>query len=268
MSLFLKVSLAAIGLYSLLIAIFALMQGSLLFPRGLVGPAPDLPQSAERLSVERPDGAVLQGSLIPGQDPSKPLILAFGGNAWNADAVALFIHRTAPEHPVVAFHFRGYAPSTGRPSAEALKADAVAIHDHIAENAPNGVIATGFSIGSGVAAHLASERPIVGAVLVTPFDSLDAVARQILPWAPVRLLFRHEMNILESLKNSATPVALVLAAQDEVIPPDRAEALVTELRAADRTIAYLSRIQAGHNDIYNHPEFVPALRDALAAVGG
>jgi len=266
LSLFLKVSLAAVGLYAVLIALFTLMQGAILFPRSLVGPSPELPQSAEPMRIERPDGSILHGNLIPGQDPTKPLILAFGGNAWNADAVALFLHRIAPDHPVVAFHFRGYAPSTGSPSAEALKTDAVAIHDHVADIAPNGVIATGFSIGSGLAAHLAAERPIIGAVLVTPFDSLGAVARQSLPWAPVRLLFRHDMNTLDALRNTATPVALVLAAQDEVISPERAEALVTGLSESDRAIAYLSRIQAGHNDIYNHPEMAPALRDALAAV--
>lgn len=268
MSLFLKVSLAAIGLYAVLIAIVTLMQGAILFPRSLVGPPPDLPQSAERLSIERPDGSVLHGHLIPGQDPAKPMLLAFGGNAWNADAVALFVHRIAPEYPVVAFHFRGYAPSTGSPSAQALKEDAIAIYDHLAQTAPNRVIATGFSIGGGVAAHLATERPIVGAVLVTPFDSLGAVARHSFPWAPVRLLFRHEMNALDALLDSDAPVALVLAARDEVISPDRAEALVAGLRAADREVAYLSRIDAGHNDIYNHPEIAPALRDAFVAVGG
>lgn len=268
MSLFLKVSLAAIGLYAVLIALITLMQGAILFPRSLVGPAPDLPQSAERLSIERPDGSVLHGSLIPGQDPAKPVILAFGGNAWNADAVALFLHRVAPEYPVVAFHFRGYAPSTGKPSAQALKADAVALYDHIADIAPNGVIATGFSIGGGIAVHLATERPIIGTVLVTPFDSLGEVARQSFPWAPVRMLFRHDMNVLDALRNTTVPVALVLATQDEVISPQRAEALVTGLRETDRAIAYLTRIDAGHNDIYNHPEITPALRDAIVAVGG
>lgn len=268
MAFLIKIVLGVFGLYAALIALFALMQGAMLFPRGLVGPAPTLPQGTEHLSLTRPDGSVLHGSLIPGQDTTKPLILAFGGNAWNADAVALFMHNIAPEYPVAAFHFRGYAPSTGRPSAHALKTDAEVVYDLVAEKAPNGIIAVGFSIGSGPAAHLTTQRPIAGAVLVTPFDSLLAVGQQTLPWAPVRFLFRHEMNVLATLSASDSPVALILAAQDEVIPPARAEALVDGLSAANRPVARLARIQAGHNDIYNHPEFALALRDALAATGG
>ena len=266
MSWLIKFALSIAGLYALVVLLVAVMQGAIVFPRSLVGPSPTLPDDTQILSVTRPDGSVLQGSLIPGQNPTKPLILAFGGNAWNADAVALFVHGIAPEYPVAAFHFRGYAPSTGRPSADALKADAVALYDYLAPNATNGIIAIGFSVGSGVAAHLSAERPIDGAVLVTPFDSLVAIGKQTMPWLPVRLLFRHEMNALEALKTSRTPIALILASQDEVIPPARAKSLVDGLRASDRAVAAISQIQAGHNDIYAHPQFADDLRNSLSAV--
>jgi pimeloyl-ACP methyl ester carboxylesterase len=261
-----KFALSVAGLYVFVALLFTVMQGVIVFPRSLVGPSPSLPQETRQLSLTRPDGSVLQGSLIPGQDATKPLILAFGGNAWNADAVALFVHSIAPEYPVAAFHFRGYAPSTGRPSANALKADALALHDHLAPDAPNGMITVGFSIGSGVAAYLSAKRSIDGAVLVTPFDSLVAVGKQTMPWLPIRLMFRHEMNTLEALKPSTVRVALILASQDEVIPPARAEALIDGLQARDRTIAAISRLQAGHNDIYSHPEFPDELRNALSVV--
>ena len=34
--------------------------------------------------------------------------------------MALYLHERVPECDVVAFHYRGYRPSTGQPSAEAL----------------------------------------------------------------------------------------------------------------------------------------------------
>jgi hypothetical protein len=52
------------------------------------------------------------------------VILGFGGNAWNADDLALYLHGLLPDTEVVAFHYRGYRPSTGRSSAAALLADA------------------------------------------------------------------------------------------------------------------------------------------------
>jgi pimeloyl-ACP methyl ester carboxylesterase len=248
--------LAALGVA--VIALLAAFQTSLLFPRALVGPAPDLPAGTARLELAREGGNTLQGVRIAGRDPARPVILGFGGNAWNAEAMALFLHQIAPEHDVVTFHYRGYAPSTGRPSAQALMADAEAIHDLIAAEA-TGVIAVGFSIGAGIAAHLAAERALARVVLVTPFDSLSAVARQIYPFAPVGLLFRHDMNALDALERSDAGIHLILARRDEVIPPARAEALVAALPQAQVT-----RLETGHNTIYSHPDFAPALRAALA----
>jgi uncharacterized protein len=54
-----------------------------------------------------------------------PTLLGFGRNAWNAKATALTLHRLFPDRDAVAFHYRGYAPSNGRPSAEALMSDSL-----------------------------------------------------------------------------------------------------------------------------------------------
>ncbi|TVS03573.1 MAG: alpha/beta fold hydrolase [Rhodobacteraceae bacterium] len=263
----LKALLFVAALWAALVGLMALLQTPMLFPRSLVAPAPALPDTTERLRLTREGGIVLEGVRIAGRDPEPPLLLGFGGNAWNAEDVALFLHRIAPEHPVAAFHYRGYGPSTGRPSSAALIEDANAIHDLLAPEAPQGIIAVGFSIGSGIAAHLAAERPLSALVLVTPFERLSEVARASFPWAPVRLLFRHEMDALGALRESPyAPVALIVAGRDTIIPPSRADALATELEAAGRPARSMVTLDAGHNDIYGHPDFARHLRDALATV--
>src|SRR4051794_33030653 len=97
-------------------------QSHLIFPAHAVPPAGPLPPGAERLSAHTPSGETVKGVLIPPDEPdaTQTLILGFGGNAWNAQDVAEYLHELYPEHAVVAFHYRGYAPSTGSPSAEAL----------------------------------------------------------------------------------------------------------------------------------------------------
>ncbi len=264
MEFLLRIAFFALLIWVALVALLAVMQTSLLFPRSLVGPAPALPDRAETREISR-EGATLHGVYLPGRDPDRPLLLGFGGNAWNAADLALFLQGIAPDHPVAAFHFRGYAPSTGRPSAAALMADAEAIHDLFTDEGQGEIIAVGLSVGAGIAAHLAAERPLAGAVLVTPFDSLAAVARQSFRFAPVRLLFRHEMAALDALKTSDTPTAMIIATRDEVIPPSRAEALVAGLEAADHPPRSVVRLDARHNDIYGHPDFASALRDAITA---
>src|SRR5437870_13375379 len=151
------------------------LQSHFIFPVHAVPAAGSLPPGAERLSVRSSDGQTLQGVRIPADEPdaSKPLILGFGGNAWNGQDVAEYLHELFPDHEVVVFHYRGYSPSTGSPSAEALIADVPLVYDLAMERQhPKRVVAVGFSIGSGIAAQLAATRKVDGLILVTPFDSL------------------------------------------------------------------------------------------------
>jgi hypothetical protein len=241
-------------------------QSQLIFPVHAVPAAGPLPPTAERLSVQTPDGHTLQGVFIPADepDPSRTLILGFGGNAWNAQDVGEYLRELYPRHDIATFHYRGYAPSTGEPSGEALIADAPLIFDAAVERSePLRVVAVGFSIGTGVAAQLSVKRELGGLILVTPFDSLKAVAQSMLPWLPIGSFFSHEIDAASPLKGSDLPVAIVAAERDEIVPTERTNALrkVVPNLVFDRTIA-----RAGHNDIYSRSDFQEAMREALAAV--
>ena len=125
---------------------------------------------------------------------------------------------------------------------------------------PKRVVAIGFSIGSGIAARLAAERKLDGLILVTPFDSLKAVAQAMYPWLPIGPFFEHEIDAAAALEKIDVPVAIIAAERDEIGPRERTEALregVPRL-VFDRTIA-----RAGHNDIYARSDFHDAMHEAL-----
>jgi pimeloyl-ACP methyl ester carboxylesterase len=257
--------LVPLFLYLLILVLLFTLQTKMVFPAGAAGGTLPLPPGAERPTLATPDGHTLHGSLISGSaGEGAPVILGFAGNAWNADSAALTLKSLYPRADIVTFHYRGYAPSTGAPSAKALTADATLIHDEAARRFPGRrIVAVGFSVGTGVAAHLAAHRPLAGAILVTPFDDLARVAADHYPWLPVRLLFRHPMNSAARLGHSAVPVAIVAAGRDTLILPRRTDALRRNVPnlVSDRTVA-----TAGHNDIYDHPAFPAAMHEALAAV--
>ena len=236
----------------------------MLFPAHAVSPAQPVPAAAEKLQLQTESGHELHGLHIPpaGKD-SRLLVLGFGGNAWNGSDVALFLHNLYPEAHVVAFHYRGYRPSTGSPSAKALLADAPLVYDFAVERVkPETTIAVGFSIGSGIAASLATHRQLAGIILVTPFDSLKAVAASLFPWLPVGAFFAHEIDAAAALRGVTAPVAIIAAEHDEIIPPSRTDALRGKIEPVfDRIIA-----GAGHNDIYQRRDFEAAMREALAQV--
>jgi hypothetical protein len=262
-----KLLLIPVFLYvALLVLIFA-FQARLLFPAGAVGGAAPLPAGAERLSLDTADGNRIHGVHIkPSAAASGTLILGFGGNGWNAETAAAYLHGLFPEADVVAFHYRGYGPSTGSPSAKALLEDAPLIYDlAVGKVRPARTVAIGLSVGSGVASGLASRRPLDGLVLVTPFDSMTKVAARQYPWLPVRWLFRHEFRAAEWLRYSTVPTAIIAAERDTLIPAERTDGL---RRSVGRLVYDRTIPGAGHNDIYDRPEFRAAIREALRRVGG
>ena len=225
-----------------------------------------MPRGSERLSVDTPDGETLVGIHIPptGKPDQRLLVLGFGGNAWNGQDVAEYLHELYPEAHVVAFHYRGYRPSTGRPSAEDLIADAPLVFDEaVARVKPKRVVTIGFSVGTGVGATLAGKRKFDGLILVTPFDSLKAVAQGTFPWLPVGAFFQHEIDAAAALKNVRVPTAIIGAERDELIPPARTDALRPKVPnlVYDETIA-----GAGHNDIYVRKAFHEAMHEAFDKV--
>jgi uncharacterized protein len=263
----LQTGLTLAALYAAVVTGMYLGQTWLLFPTTLAGLARvQLPASAQRLEVRAPDGEVLAGVRIPatGEGSGRaPRLLGFGGNAWNAEAMALYLHGLFPGHEVAAFHYRGYAPSGGRPSAEALLPDSVLVFDRLQQvDAGVPVVAVGFSIGSGVAAYLARHRPVAGLVLVTPFDSLEALARDLYWWAPVGLLLRHRIPTIDFVRGSPVPTALIVAEQDGIVPARRSAAL----RPMIANLAFEATIDAGHDDLYGRPDFAAAMREALARI--
>ena len=244
-------------------------QTHLIFPTHAVPRAGPLPRGAEQFLLKVGRDETLAGVHFPPDEQSRSgstLILGFGGNAWNAQEAASYLHELFPDVDVVGFHYRGYTPSTGTPSAEAILADAPLIYDFAVQRLqPARVIAVGLSIGSGVAAHLAVERPLDGIILVTAFDSLKAVAQSMYPWLPISPFFQHEIDSASAIDRTDVPIAIISAERDELIPLSHSQALARRARnlVFDRTIA-----GAGHNDIYARSDFHAAMRQALEAVKG
>jgi pimeloyl-ACP methyl ester carboxylesterase len=80
------------------------------------------------------------------------------------------------------------------------------------------------------------------------------------PWLPIGPFFNHQIDAVGPLSRAQVPVAIIAAERDEIVPPERTQALRKEVAnlVFDRTIA-----GAGHNDIYARSDFHEAMHDAL-----
>ncbi|MCU0774935.1 MAG: alpha/beta fold hydrolase [Ideonella sp.] len=167
--------------------------------------------------------------------------------------------------------YRGYGKSTGQIESEAqLLADVQAAWASIAPRyAGQPVVFFGRSLGTGLATRLAAalppaERPDL-LLLVSPFQSLEAMAREHYPFVPVSLL-RYPMRSDAALQALAQApgggprVVLVHGERDDIIRPAHARAL--------SALSPGSRLEwvpgAGHNDLQSFDGYRAVIRSALA----
>ena len=257
--------LGGAAVYGLVVGGLYLAQDGMLFPREAARhPTLPLPEGAERLRLATPEGPAIVGHLLRARRGSRGLMLGFPGNAWNAQDCLAWLAQRLPDFDLVVFHYRGYHPSEGEPSERALFADAELIYDVAIKGLePERTYAFGASLGSGVASYLARVRPLDGLVLVTPFDSVEAIARSRYFFAPVRLLLRHPFRSDLHLQGRDVPVAVIAAGLDRVVPWERTQALVQKLR---RPVLVETIPGVSHGGIYDSPLMDRALRRALAAL--
>ena len=262
-----KILLSLVFVYGALVLFMYGAQTSLVFPGTRVPNRPiDHPFKPERLALDVAKDVVLHGMLFSPDngEPSEGLVIGFGGNGQDADALGQDLAARFPGWHVAVFHYRGYGPSTGNPSERALLDDSLAVYDWLeARLMPDKIMAYGVSLGSGIAAYLTQQRSLDGAFLITPYDSLVAVAKDSYPWLPVGLLMKHRFPSVDFLRDSQTPIAIIAADQDVVVRPTRTD----QLRAAINNLVFDKTIKgAGHVDLYDLQAYDEAIDDALAAL--
>lgn len=232
------------------------------FPQPLASTA-HLPSGTQSIEIASVDGTRLRGWLRPADTVPAPLVVYFGGNAeevsWTlADA------RWPLDWSIAAINYRGYGASEGRPSESALLDDALAIHDALAARPDvdaRPIVAVGRSLGTGLAVRLAATRPIAGAILISPYDSLVELGRTHYPWLPVSWLLRHRFDAYADAHKARAPMLAIVATDDAIIPLQRSRALF-ESWAGPRT--WLAVPGAGHDDLGDAPSAWGAMSAFLA----
>jgi len=193
---------------------------------------------------------------------SQHAILYFGGNAenvaWNIEDFATMFPGTA----VYLVNYRGYAGSAGAPSESALFQDAEAVYDYVRASYP-AISVIGRSLGSGVAVHLASVRDVRKLALVTPYDSVENVAKSHFSMFPVSFLLKDKYDSFGRASRVGVPTLVLIAEHDRVIPRRHSERLVSAFAPAQVEVRVIEA--ASHDSISDSPEYQNALSGFLLA---
>ncbi|MCP4623333.1 MAG: alpha/beta hydrolase [bacterium] len=231
-------------------------------------PQPTPPENRDRfapheLTIDHNDITLHGWFVHKTVSKSRPLIIYYGGNAEEASH-NLWELEPYPTDSFLFMNYRGYGRSQGRPGEKALCKDALFIFDYIVATYmidPDHIILIGRSLGTGVAAHVAHQRQVRGIILITPFDSLADVAQKHYPVFPVKLMLRHPFNSAALAPDIKTPALILVAADDEIVPPKSAYALAERWGGAQEVVTIEN---ATHNDIQNDPRYWEAINRFIA----
>jgi pimeloyl-ACP methyl ester carboxylesterase len=203
---------------------FAALQRQLIyFPE--TAPEQALLTTAERSGLQPwrdRHGQLIGWRAHPPDEPQRRLVV-FHGNAGHAlyrQYFAAGFLALSAGWQVYLFEYPGYGARPGSPSEPVIKSAAVdAVNELLTENT-RPVYLLGESLGSGVAAYLASKLgpQIAGLLLVTPFTSLVDVAGHHYGAVPAKALLRERYDAKAALDEYHGPVAFLVAGDDEIVP--------------------------------------------------
>ena len=177
----------------------------------------DIPH--QEINIDMPDGGKVNVLHFRRKD-SKGLIVYFHGNAGNlARWGVIAVEISALGHDVAIMDYRGFGKSTGNRSNETMKSDALEVYNYFkAEYGEEKMILYGRSLGSGIAAYVASENSPAKIILETPYYNFTSVVDSKFPLFPTSLLLKYKFHTYEYLKAKNCPIYIFHGTNDSVVP--------------------------------------------------
>jgi len=160
-------------------------------------------------------------------------------------------------------NYRGYGQSDGEPGEKEMVSDAIAIVNLFCQEKnvePSSIFLMGRSLGTGVAIQVAAAQPdVAGIILVTPYESIAAIAKfqhpWLYPWLPIKRMLRHPFRSINYAPDLKIPALIFLAEYDKVIPVESGRNLGEAWGGPTEILT----LPMSHNDIHETPAYFEAI---------
>lgn len=193
---------------------------------------------------------------------TRGVVLYFHGNKRNISWYAKYIpYFTRHGYQVLMIDYPGFGKSTGKLTEKKLYDWALQVYKiAIKRFAADSIIIYGKSMGTGIAAQLASIRDCKRLILETPYYDFPSVISHYLPIYPVRWMLHYDLPTYEYLKNISAPVTIFQGTKDMLVTYSNAKRLIPLLKTDDEFIT----VKGGkHNDLFTFKEVTEKLDSLL-----
>lgn len=204
----------------------------------------------EVVSLPMADGTLLTAWSAPAAREGAPTVLFFHGQSGNlSDRSDRLREILNSGFGLFAPSYRGFPGSAGEPSEKALIADAILMYDRLKADGAS-IILHGQSLGTGIAAAVAAERPNARMlVLEAPYTATVDIAAERYPFLPVSALMKDQFRTRDLIADIRIPILIFHGTLDETIPVAHGQALAA---LAGETVQLFVIPGGTHNDLWSH----------------
>jgi pimeloyl-ACP methyl ester carboxylesterase len=176
--------------------------------------------------------------FTPAQDSSKGVVLYFHGNRNNIQRYRRFVPNfTKHGYEVWMIDYPGFGKSTGTFSEQTVYDWSLVMYNLARKRfGTDSIIIYGKSLGTGVAAQLASVRDCKILVLETPYYSMTSLAGTYFWMYPLEKMMHIKLPTNEYLAKVTAPVVFFHGTDDGVIPYSNAVKLKTVMKKGDEFV--------------------------------
>lgn len=180
----------------------------------------------EEVEIEVEDGISLNTLHVKHQNSDGVLLYFHGNRGDNRRCLHQLSRFANSSKDWIMMDYRGYGKSDGEIESERqLLSDAEAVYNYALQQYDESEITlVGYSLGTGIASHLAATFTPKELVLVAPYVSFYDLKNRYIPIIP-NFLVKFPLNNRRNIMKSTCPVTIFHGTSDEVIPFDSAEIL-------------------------------------------
>ncbi len=181
----------------------------------------------------------------------KGAVIYCHGNMENINHYAAFASNfTKDGYDVWMMDYPGFGKSTGPLNENILYEEALQVYKMVvaAGNTQDSIIIYGKSLGTGIAAQLASVRDSKRLILECPYYSIENLASHYAFMFPAGAMIHYNIPTFEYIKKVNAPITIFHGTDDGTIPFSNSEKLKSLLKPGDELIT----IEGGdHNNLYD-----------------
>lgn len=225
----------------------------------------------EELSVETESG-IMKGWFLHNAPDKSPVVLYFGGNAEDAAFRMNHLLKNSEELSVfdgcnvVCVDYPGYGNSEGTASEKSVKQLGLAAYDSLTgRNDVSGVIVMGYSVGTGVANYVASQRQPLGLILMAPYaDGYDLYNSYLdIFHGPLKLLVAFKMKSAKFAQDVSVKPLILASNADETVPYESSKELFEKYK---KGCNFVTLENVGHNNFWSAQEVLAEISRYIASV--